>query len=162
MEWISNFSEWILMGIVLLMTVLLICFVSMTLKYSKLKKSYTAMLNRTNVPDLEKIVIDIHKDIIQLQTDHKQQSQYIENMQSTMKLMKTNVGIHRYNAFDQQGNDLSFSVAFIDEYKSGIVISGIHSREQTYIYAKALEKGDSKHVLSPEEKQAINLALHTT
>lgn len=120
------------------------------------------MLNGTNVPDLEKIVIGIHKDISQVQTEQKQQAQFIENIQTTMKQMKANVGIHRYNAFDQQGNDLSFSVAFIDEYKNGIVISGIHAREQTYIYAKALEKGDSKHLLSPEEKQAINLALHKT
>jgi hypothetical protein len=72
-----------------------------------------------------------------------------------LKKMKSKVGIHRYNAFSDTGSDLSFSVAILDEYQDGVLLTGIHNREQTYIYAKPIQRGQSQYTLSPEEKEAI-------
>ncbi|MEW9107481.1 DUF4446 family protein, partial [Paenibacillus sp.] len=74
------------------------------------------------------------------------------------KKMKSHVGIQRYNAFAERGSDLSFSIAWLNEEQDGVVITSIHGREHSYVYAKPVEKGQSTYSLSPEEKKAIEIA----
>jgi len=66
------------------------------------------------------------------------------------------VGVVRYNAFDDVGSDLSFSIALLDDNDNGVVISGIYSRESSTTYAKKIVNGTSKNPLSAEELQAIS------
>lgn len=72
-------------------------------------------------------------------------------------LFKT--GFIRYNPFGDVGGNQSFSVSLLDNENSGYVISSIHSREGTRVYAKKIDKGDSDYNLSEEEKKAISLAI---
>lgn len=70
------------------------------------------------------------------------------------------LGFKRYNPFTDTGGDQSFSVAFLDEYGDGIMISSLHSRENTRLYAKKVEKGKVvSQALSKEEQEVINEAL---
>ena len=71
------------------------------------------------------------------------------------------MGIVRYSAFRDTGSDLSFAVALLDENNSGVVFNGIYSREMSNIYAKPVEKGNSKYTLSNEELQAIDRAINS-
>ena len=64
----------------------------------------------------------------------------------------------RYNAFNESGSDLSFSIAIVDDQLDGLVFTSIHGREETYCYGKPIVKGESKYPLSPEEIQVINSA----
>ena len=66
----------------------------------------------------------------------------------------------RYNAFKDTGSDLSFTLALLDEKNDGIVLNGIYARDSSNIYAKPIEKGESKYILSNEEKEAINRAIN--
>lgn len=68
------------------------------------------------------------------------------------------VGIVRFNPFSDAGSNLSFTLALLDEENNGIVISSLHGREGTRIYAKPIEEGSSSYQLTQEEKQAINQA----
>ncbi len=72
------------------------------------------------------------------------------------------VGIVRFNAFDNVGSDLSFSIAMLDNNDSGIVISGIYARDSSSTYAKPVSSGKSKYTLSAEEIQAIDIARKTS
>ena len=69
------------------------------------------------------------------------------------------IGIVRYNAFKDTGSDLSFALALLDENNNGVVLNGIYSREMSNIYAKPVEKGNSKYTISEEEKEAIQKAM---
>ena len=68
------------------------------------------------------------------------------------------VGIVRYNAFDDVGSDLSFSIALLDDNDDGVVISGLYSRESSINYAKPISSGKSRYALSAEELKAIDIA----
>ena len=48
---------------------------------------------------------------------------------------------------------MSFSLAILSEQEEGIVLTGLHNRESSYVYAKPLKDGQSKYPLSPEEKR---------
>jgi len=70
------------------------------------------------------------------------------------------LGFRRYNPFTDTGGDQSFSAAFLDDYGDGIMISSLHSRENTRLYAKKVEGGKVlSQALSQEEQEVLKEAL---
>jgi hypothetical protein len=47
----------------------------------------------------------------------------------------------------------------MDANRSGVVLSSIHHRDQARLYAKQVRQGQPELELSPEENEAIRLAL---
>jgi hypothetical protein len=68
------------------------------------------------------------------------------------------LGVVRYNPFSGTGGDQSFAIALVDGHGNGVVLSSLHARDLTRVYAKPLQKWESSHSLTDEEKQAIALA----
>lgn len=64
----------------------------------------------------------------------------------------------RYKAFPDVGGDLSFSLALLNQKGSGLILTGIHGRSETRIYAKGIEGFKSNHPLSDEEQQVLEAA----
>jgi len=70
------------------------------------------------------------------------------------------IGFKRYNPFTDTGGDQSFTFTALDENGDGIMISSLHSRENTRLYAKKVEGGKvANQTLSTEEKLVISEAL---
>ena len=69
------------------------------------------------------------------------------------------VGVVRYNPFSDTGGDQSFAIALLDSEGSGVVISSLHSRTDTRVFAKPVQSGRSRYPLSDEEQDAIRKAL---
>jgi len=68
------------------------------------------------------------------------------------------MGMVRYNPFGDTGGDQSFAVSLVDGHGNGVVLSSLHGRDMTRVYAKPLQKWESTYSLTDEEKQAIALA----
>ena len=69
------------------------------------------------------------------------------------------VAVVRYDAFGDMGGRLSFTAALLDDAGDGLVLTSIHGRSEARTYAKGVKSGNSEQSLSPEEQQAIELAL---
>ncbi len=65
----------------------------------------------------------------------------------------------RYDAYNELSGRQSVSIALLDGERSGVVLSCIHHRDQARVYAKQVREGRSELELSPEEEQAVQLAL---
>jgi Protein of unknown function (DUF4446) len=65
----------------------------------------------------------------------------------------------RYDAYGEMSGRQSTSIALLDATRSGVVLSSIHHRDQARLYAKQVNAGRSELELSPEENEAIRLAL---
>ena len=65
----------------------------------------------------------------------------------------------RFRAFENIGSDLSFAFALLNQEGSGVVLSSIHNREESIVYAKPIKEGLSTYPLTDEEKQVINKAM---
>jgi hypothetical protein len=72
------------------------------------------------------------------------------------------IGLVRFNPFDDTGSDQSFAIALLDDRRDGLVISSLHGRSNTRVFAKPVEGGSSSHTLSDEETQAIRIAVSGT
>jgi len=69
------------------------------------------------------------------------------------------IGVVRFNPFEDTGSDQSFAIALLDGRRDGIVISSLHGRANTRVFAKPVQRGSSSHALSDEEERAIQIAL---
>jgi hypothetical protein len=65
----------------------------------------------------------------------------------------------RYDAYGEMSGRQSTSIALLDATRSGVVLSSIHHRDQARMYAKQVYEGRGELELSPEENEAIRLAL---
>jgi uncharacterized protein DUF4446 len=71
----------------------------------------------------------------------------------------THRSLVRYDAYNELSGQQSMSIALLDGTQSGIVLSCIHHRDQARVYAKQVQGGRSELELSPEEAEAVRLAL---
>lgn len=83
----------------------------------------------------------------------------IHRIQEEGKFHVQKIGLVRFNPFRETGGDHSFSMALLDGRKTGILITGLHTRERTRLYMKAIKNGKSEFDLSAEEKKALEKAL---
>jgi hypothetical protein len=65
----------------------------------------------------------------------------------------------RYDAYNEMSGHQSTSIALLDARRDGVVLSSIHHREQARLYAKQVRGGRAELELSPEEAEAVRLAL---
>jgi hypothetical protein len=65
----------------------------------------------------------------------------------------------RYDAYNELSGQQSMSIALLDDERSGIVLSCIHHRDQARVYGKRVLEGRGELELSPEEAEAVRLAL---
>lgn len=65
----------------------------------------------------------------------------------------------RYDAYGEMSGQQSSSIALLDARRSGVVLSSIMHRENARVYVKSVREGEGENELSPEEQEAIEVAL---
>jgi hypothetical protein len=111
------------------------------------------------------------KDLItclnRLISQNKLNEDSIEKLSEALKKEKRDnrnhlqcLGFKRFNPFTDTGGNQSFALSLLDENGNGIVVSSLHSRENTRVYAKSVRDGKpTDQTLSKEESEVINQAL---
>lgn len=69
------------------------------------------------------------------------------------------VGLVRFNPFEDTGGNQSFALALMDARGTGFVVSSLHTRTGTRVYAKGITDGRAEGALSEEEREALRIAL---
>ena len=86
------------------------------------------------------------------------------NIDAIFRKMKFNFqkySLVKYDAFNEMGGKLSFSLAMLNEKNDGYIINAVHSREGCYTYVKEIIDGNSIIALAEEEEQALQKALES-
>ncbi len=111
-----------------------------------------------DVPDIKKVLEKVLSDESKNSSDIKILEKRISLVEEDSKSHVQKVGLIRFNPFKELGGDHSFCLAILDGQDSGIVITGLHTRERTRVYMKEIKKGSSASDLSVEEKKAVAIA----
>ncbi len=146
----------IMAGVMLLLLVLLI--INMV-KTSKLKKKYNSFMVGKDAKSLEDNLIKRINQVEEVLVSEKKNEENIEKLFRSMKVTFQKVGMVKYDAFNEMGGKLSFSLALLDQKNDGFIINAVHSREGCYTYIKEIIDGNSVLVLAEEEKEALNIAM---
>lgn len=65
----------------------------------------------------------------------------------------------RYDAYGELSGHQSTTLALLDAHRNGVVLSSIAHRDTARMYCKQIVEGEGELQLSPEEAEAIRLAL---
>lgn len=152
-------AEYVILVCFAFILVLFITIIIISIRLSSLRKRYTQMINGSSAENMEQLLIGMQNALNEQKAESVKASANIFSIRQAMTKMTSNIGIRRYNAFNEGGSDLSFSMALLNEEQDGVILTGIHSREQMYVYAKPIAKGQSSYTLSPEEKETITQTL---
>ena len=149
-----------LLVVAVIMMILLIEFIIVLAKFSKLNKKYKNFMQKLgNGKNLEEDLENYMDRVNKVEIQNAEIYNQIKTLDNDFKRCIQKVGMVRYNAFKDTGSDLSFALALLDEKNDGVVLNGIYSREMSNIYAKPVEKGESTYTISEEESQAIQKAI---
>lgn len=70
------------------------------------------------------------------------------------------VELERFNPYDDTGGDQSFTIALLDDKGSGVVVTSLHARSGTRVFAKDVKLGKGgKYKLSEEEERIVKAAI---
>jgi len=123
-----------------------------------LKKKYGQFLGGAEAKKVEEIIrgysVEVDKALSQLD----ELAGCVAKLHKTQQFAISKVGLVRYNPFGDTGGDHSCSLAILDHMNNGVVISAVHARSGTRVYAKDILEGKSSHNLSKEEAKALEEA----
>lgn len=143
-----------------LIIILFMLYISNIIKLNKLRKSYSTFMkklgNGNQIDEMLKKYIDEVEEVV---NKNEEIISYCKKLNNDIAKCTQKIGIVRYNAFRDTGSDLSFTLALLNEHNDGVVLNGIYARDMSNTYAKPIEAGKSKYVLSEEEKEAIRKAI---
>ena len=107
---------------------------------------------------IEEVMNNYMKMVNNVNEDNKIIKANALNIERQLNMCVQNIGLVRYDAFDDVGSELSFAIAMLDNEDNGFVINSIYGRTSSNVYAKTIENGTSKVTLSDEEIKAVNKA----
>ena len=149
-------------GISVLSIVLLISLLITILLFRRMKRfesSYVSLQTFMSGHQLEPLL----QEYIQMTTEQNQKLETcntrLAQIELKLRAAVDRAEVLRFSAFENVGSDLSFAVAFLNQEGSGVVLSAIHSREESRVYAKPINGGQSTYSLSREEIEVISKAM---
>ena len=122
-------------------------------------RHYQKLTEGIEKKNLQTVLEKIIKDLAEEEKRTGELSKIVKKLEKENLYNIQKIGLVRFNPFAEVGGNQSFSLAILDGENSGLVISSLHSREVTRIYAKPVKKGKAVgYQLSTEEIQAIKNA----
>ena len=151
-------SDYIIIALVAVTLILLILYIVNVVQMAQLKKRYKIFMSGKNARNLEKTLIERLDQVDELIEANTANERNIKILFANMKFTFQKVGLVKYDAFNEMGGKLSFSLALLNETDNGFVMNAVHSREGCYTYVKEIIDGNSVIILSEEEKEAVEMA----
>jgi len=149
----------VIIGGLLVAFVVLLCWVAaLHRRLSRLQAKLDRWMTGASGVNLEAVLEEHLSRLKALSASTEEMKTRIEALERGLRGNLRSPGVVRFNPFPDTGGDQSFAVAFVDGHGNGVVITSLHSRTETRVYAKPLRDWGSDYALSEEEKEAISRA----
>lgn len=125
------------------------------IRVSKVINNYRQLTKDVRGRNLEDL---LQEHLARVENNNKSISQILQKIKIIEETSRTHfqkIGFKRFNPFHETGGDQSFILVLLDDNNSGVIISSLHQREVTRVYAKSIDKGDCSHKLSKEEAEVL-------
>ena len=143
-----------------LILILLIVTIVQTIRIGKLSKRYKKFMSGKTANSLEQDIEGIYEDNKFIKAAMEKNRKDILALYRKLESTFQKVGIVKYDAFNQMGGQLSFSLALLDENDNGFILNSVHSAEGCYSYTKEIKNGLCEISLGDEEKKALDIAMN--
>jgi hypothetical protein len=148
-----------IVGLSLALVLLLILAILQARRIGRLRRRLDGLTRGNDGADLG-AVLDAHLDkVYSVARELDDLSARSAILESAGRRAIQRVGLVRFNPFEDTGGNQSFAIALTDALGTGFIVSSLHTRTGTRVYAKAVTDGRSDGALSAEETAALRLAL---
>ena len=127
----------------------------------QLQKQYGQFLVGADAKHVEKLIKSYAGDVKDALVQLDELAGFTAKMHTQSQFAISKQALIRFNPFGDTGGDQSFVLALLDNHNNGVIISSVHARTGTRVYAKEITKGLSKYNLSDEETVALQKALNS-
>lgn len=158
LSWLPNYAAPLLLAEAVLLAVLVGIVIWLALRLRRAEKGYRTLTAGTSAGNLEKILEGHLLQVRQAMERVDGLDRLTGQMERANRSHIQHLGVLRFNPFRDSGGDQSFAVALADEDGHGVVISSLHGRDATRVYAKPLAAWESAYPLTDEERQTIRQA----
>jgi hypothetical protein len=149
----------IVVGLAVVVLVLVLVVLIQTRRVRRLGRRLDGLTRDTKGRSLEAI-LDAHLDkVYAVAAELDELTARSAMLESSGRRAIQRVGLVRYNPFEETGGNQSFALALTDAAGDGFVVSSLHARSGTRLYAKTVVAGRSDAALSAEEAEALRQAL---
>lgn len=157
-EYLGFDSDYIIIGLAAFCVILFILTLVNMAKTSNIRKKYEAFMQGSDAKSLEDTLITRLSQVDDLMAANEANELSIKKLSDNMRFTFQKVGLVKYDAFNEMGGKLSFSLALLNESNNGFVLNAVHSREGCYTYVKEIIDGNSIITLAEEEQEALRVA----
>ncbi|OGE73972.1 MAG: hypothetical protein A3I07_04075 [Candidatus Doudnabacteria bacterium RIFCSPLOWO2_02_FULL_42_9] len=137
---------------------LLLAVIWLVIRVTKLNQVRKEFFSSGIKKDLEQILVEQNRSISIINKDIRQIEKEIAQGQKDNTQNFQKIGFIRFNPFDDAGGNISFALALLNSHNDGFVLSSLHGRDGTRVYAKVVRSGLSESQLTEEEVEAIKKA----
>ena len=152
-------SDFFVVALLALVVVLIIIMIVRSGVYRRLRVSYEEFMEGNDGKSLERTLIARIQQIDSLIASDKETRRKVQTVLNHLDNTYQKVGLVKYDAFNEMGGKLSFSLALLNRRNDGFIINAMHSREGCYTYIKEVINGNSIILLSDEENEALEMAI---
>lgn len=157
---IGNFDlTYLFIGAFAAIILLLIIVIMLCVNLGRLSKRYKKFMGGKNAKSLEKDIMGLYEDNRLIKVSMEKNRKDIESLYRKLESAFQKIGVVKYDAFEQMGGKLSFSLALLDENDNGFILNSVHSTEGCYSYTKEIKNGLCDISLGEEEKKALDIAM---
>ncbi len=146
----------------LLVLLLLVLSVVQSVRLRRATGIYRALVSGEQGGSLQELLDGHIGRVEEVSGSLKELIRLVEYLEQRTRGSLQHIGLVRFNPFADTGSDQSFAIALLDDRRDGVVISSLHGRANTRVFAKPVENGTSRHQLSDEEREAIRIAVDGT
>ena len=152
---ISLYTNYIVVGLIAVVCGLTAWISILQVQLSRVRQQYARMMTGSSGHNLEETLNQHVERVSQVLDTVSALETHTRQMERTLRHSLQWLGIIRFNPFRNTGGAQSFALALVDGHGDGIVLSSLHARENTRVYAKPLHTWESTYTLTAEEEQAI-------
>ncbi len=141
----------------------LIALAVLSVRVRRLRAAQTVVLGPAGRDDLVAHATGLHQAFDAL---HERVEEVAANLEDRMSGAEARIdgaiayrALIRYDAYGELSGRQSSSLALLDAHGDGVVLSCITHRDTARLYCKQVVGGRGEHLLSPEEDEAIAMAL---
>ena len=145
--------------LLIFIVVLFIIIILQMKKLNRLQKRISKFMTGKDAKSLEKDIVGLYEDNKFLKINVDKNKKDIRTLYKNMEHAFQKIGLIKYDAFQQMGGKLSFSLALLDENNNGFILNSVHSTEGCYTYTKEIKSGECAISLGEEEQQALDMSI---
>lgn len=129
------------------------------LQIQKLRSTLSKVFGKSNPQALERQLYEYSEMTNRVMANLDKMADFFKKFYEEEQSSIHKAAMIRFNPFEDMGGEHSFALALLDKNDNGIVMSSLHGRENTRMYAKEVIDGKSKQQLSKEEEKVLKEAI---